>query len=122
LLAVIGVLIAGCGESGATSTIAAAATAPAVHVDPGGPKMSASRPLAGKVVGIDPGHNGRNYTDPSYLNHLIWNGREEEGCDTTGTQTDAGYTEAQFNWNAARYLQSDLKAEGAKVVLTRHSD
>ena len=24
----------------------------------------ASLPLAGKVVGIDPGHNGRNYTDP----------------------------------------------------------
>jgi N-acetylmuramoyl-L-alanine amidase len=140
LLALICVLIAGCGESGATSTITAAApavahTSPstnaaarhgrrvrAVQVDPGGPIRSASRPLAGKVVGIDPGHNGRNYTDPSYLNHLIWNGREEEGCDTTGTQTDSGYSEAQYNWNVASYLATDLKAEGAKVVLTRHSN
>jgi N-acetylmuramoyl-L-alanine amidase len=79
-------------------------------------------PLAGKVVGIDPGHNGRNYTDPSYIDHLVWNGREQETCDTTGTETDSGYTEAQFNFNVARYLAADLRDEGAKVVLTRTSN
>ena len=79
----------------------------------------ASLPLAGKVVGIDPGHNGRNYTDPGYIDHLIWNGREEEACDTTGTETAGGYTEAQFNFNVAEYLAGDLRAEGATVVLTR---
>jgi N-acetylmuramoyl-L-alanine amidase len=82
----------------------------------------AALPLAGKVVGIDPGHNGRNYTDPSYIDHLIWNGREEESCDTTGTETASGYTEARFNFNVAVYLASDLRAEGAKVVLTRTSN
>jgi N-acetylmuramoyl-L-alanine amidase len=71
------------------------------------------------VVGIDPGHNGNNYTDPTYINHLVWNGREREACDTTGTQTDAGYTEARFNWGVARYLSADLRREGARVVLTR---
>jgi N-acetylmuramoyl-L-alanine amidase len=80
---------------------------------------AASQPLAGKVVGIDPGHNGRNYEDPAYIDHLIWNGREEEGCDTTGTETDGGYTEARFNLNVASYLSADLRAEGARVVLTR---
>jgi N-acetylmuramoyl-L-alanine amidase len=85
-----------------------------------GPAPSgASLPLAGKIVGIDPGHNGRNYTDPDYIDHLIWNGREEEACDTTGTETAGGYTEAQFNFNVAEYLAGDLRAEGAKVVLTR---
>jgi N-acetylmuramoyl-L-alanine amidase len=79
-------------------------------------------PLAGKVVGIDPGHNGRNYTDPTYIDHSIWNGREYEDCDTTGTETDGGYTEAQFNFNVAEYLAADLSAEGAKVVLTRDSN
>jgi N-acetylmuramoyl-L-alanine amidase len=79
-------------------------------------------PLAGKVVGIDPGHNGRNYTDPSYINHLIWNGRELEACDTTGTQTDGGYTEAQFNFSVATLLASDLRGEGATVVMTRTSN
>lgn len=80
------------------------------------------KPLAGKVVGIDPGHNGRNYTDPSFLNRQIWNGREHEDCDTTGTETAGGYTETRFNWNVAGYLSSDLRAEGARVVLTRHSN
>lgn len=85
-------------------------------------RAGSSRPLAGKVVGIDPGHNGRNYTDPSYIDHPVWNGREWEACDTTGTETDGGYTEAQFNFDVASFLAADLRAEGAKVVLTRHSN
>jgi N-acetylmuramoyl-L-alanine amidase len=83
---------------------------------------SSARPLTGAVIGIDPGHNGRSWSDPTFLNHLIWNGRQMETCDTTGTETDGGYTEAQFNWNVAGYLRADLTAEGAKVVLTRHSN
>jgi N-acetylmuramoyl-L-alanine amidase len=82
----------------------------------------AALPLAGKVVGIDPGHNGANGRDPTRLNRKVWNGREWEGCDTTGTQTDSGYTEARYNWNVARYLQADLRRLGAKVVPTRHSN
>jgi N-acetylmuramoyl-L-alanine amidase len=81
--------------------------------------QSARLPLTGKIVGIDPGHNGRNYTDPAYLNHQIWNGREWEGCDTTGTETDGGYTEALFNFRVAGYLRADLIKDGARVVLTR---
>ncbi len=76
-------------------------------------------PLAGKVIGIDPGHNGLNYTDPAFLNHKIWNGREWEGCDTTGTRTAGGYTEARFTWNVAVYLRADLIKLGARVVMTR---
>jgi len=76
-------------------------------------------PLAGKVIGIDPGHNGLNYTSPSYLNRKVWNGREWEGCDTTGTRTAGGYTEALFTWNVATYLRADLTALGARVVMTR---
>jgi N-acetylmuramoyl-L-alanine amidase len=84
---------------------------------------AASRPpLAGKVIGIDPGHNGLNHTDPAFLSHRIWNGREWESCDTTGTQTTGGYTEARFNWNVAMDLRADLVKLGAKVVLTRTSN
>src|ERR1700730_973272 len=79
-------------------------------------------PLAGKTIGIDPGHNGLNYTDPAFLNHQIWNGREWEGCDTTGTQTAGGYTEARFNWNVATYLRADLIKMAARVVMTRTSN
>jgi N-acetylmuramoyl-L-alanine amidase len=103
----------------ARATIVAA---PAVSQTPAAAKPAPRLPLAGKVVGIDPGHNGRNYADPSFINHLIWNGREQETCDTTGTSTDGGYTEARFNFNVARYLTHDLRAEGARVVLTRTSN
>jgi N-acetylmuramoyl-L-alanine amidase len=77
------------------------------------------QPLAGKIVGIDPGHNGLNWTDAQYIDQPIWNGQEYEACDTTGTATDGGYTEAQYNFNVATYLQQDLEAEGAQVVMTR---
>jgi N-acetylmuramoyl-L-alanine amidase len=87
-----------------------------------GPSAARSLPLAGEVVGVDPGHNGRNYTDPAFIDHLIFNGRGAEACDTTGTETDQGYTEAQFNDNVASHLAADLRAEGATVVLTRHSN
>jgi N-acetylmuramoyl-L-alanine amidase len=74
------------------------------------------------VVAIDPGHNGGNFSDPSYINAPIWNGRATEACDTTGTATDAGLTEAQFNWSVALYAMAVLRAEGATVVLTRTSN
>jgi N-acetylmuramoyl-L-alanine amidase len=97
--------------------------APATHAAP--PATHAAppaAPLAGKVVGIDPGHNGGNFSDPSFINRPVWNGREEEACDTTGTETDGGYTEARFNFNVATYLRADLLREGAKVVMTRRTN
>ena len=83
------------------------------------PRRWSRLPLAGKVVGIDPGHNGLNYTSPAFLARKVWNGREWEGCDTTGTRTSGGYTEARFNWNVAVYLRADLIRMGARVVMTR---
>jgi N-acetylmuramoyl-L-alanine amidase len=80
------------------------------------------KPLAGKTIGVDPGHNGKNYTDPSYINRQIWNGREKENCNTTGTSTNGGYPEAKFTWHVARFLAEDLRASGAKVVETRHNN
>jgi N-acetylmuramoyl-L-alanine amidase len=108
-------------SASATAPAPAPATAPATATATVA-RTSARLPLAGKVVGIDPGHNGRNYTDTGFINHLIWNGRNEEACDTTGTETDGGYTEAQYNFNVATYLTADLRAEGARVVLTRDSN
>jgi N-acetylmuramoyl-L-alanine amidase len=86
---------------------------------PGRFPPTASGILDGKVVVLDPGHNGGNAAASSIISRPIWNGRDTEACDTTGTQTVTGYTEALFNWNLARYLTADLRAEGATVVLTR---
>jgi N-acetylmuramoyl-L-alanine amidase len=45
-----------------------------------------------------------------------------EACDTTGTETNGGYTEARFNFNVAVYLRAMLEREGAKVVMTRRTN
>ena len=91
-------------------------------VAPPSPGKSAARPLTGKIIGIDPGHDGGNFNDPAFINRLIWNGVAYETCDTTGTETAGGYTEAQFNFNVASDLRADLTRDGATVVMTRHSN
>jgi N-acetylmuramoyl-L-alanine amidase len=75
--------------------------------------------LVGYVIGLDPGHNGGNGADPGYINQPVWNGTGYETCDTTGTETDAGYTEAAFNFDVATRLAALLRSYGATVVLTR---
>ena len=106
--------------SGGATPLASTRPAAAHSTGPaGGTAPAAAGPLAGKIVGVDPGHNGRNYTDPAYINHLIWNGREWETCNTTGTETDSGYTEARFNFRVALFLRADLRRDGARVVMTR---
>ena len=91
-------------------------TAPAAHATA---PHTAELPLRGKIVGIDPGHNGRNYTDLAYLGWQVWNGREWESCDTTGAETNGGYAEALFNFRVAEYLRAGLIRDGARVVMTR---
>ena len=87
------------------------------------PVPSTGDSLVGQVVTIDPGHNGGNGADPSYINHLVPSGPGmAKACDTTGAETDAGYTEALFNFDVAGRLARALRAQGATVLLTRHSD
>jgi N-acetylmuramoyl-L-alanine amidase len=115
-----------------TSSLPPSTTTTTTTTGLNGPGVGAARPitlrairrgiLSGEVIAVDPGHNGENYAHPSFINHLVWNGREDEACDTTGTATDSGYTEAQFNWNVAIDLETDLRNLGASVVLTRSSN
>lgn len=81
-----------------------------------------ARPLAGIAVGLDPGHNGDNWRNPTFIDRTIWNGRAKESCDTAGTATNAGYPEAQYNWNVAVDVRRLLVALGARVVMTRSSN
>jgi N-acetylmuramoyl-L-alanine amidase len=114
---------AGAAAPAAPGTTAGAGTSPQPTASASGATgtspAGAAKPLAGKIVGIDPGHNGGNFSDPSFLAKQIWNGREMEDCDTTGTETDAGYTEARFTFRVARFLRRDLRRDGARVVMTR---
>jgi N-acetylmuramoyl-L-alanine amidase len=132
-LAVCGLALCGCGNAGASGAASAAgssrpatqgpssaaATTPAATASASPSPSPAALPLAGKIVGIDPGHDGGNFNAAATIGREIWNGTGWETCDTTGTTTDAGYTEAQFNFNVALDLRADLRRDGARVVMTR---
>lgn len=86
---------------------------PAVH--------AAEQPLAGRIIGIDAGHQLGN-GNPRFrneVNRAKFNGTISKPCNTTGTATNAGLPEATFNWRVARALAKRLRALGARVVLTR---
>ena len=76
-------------------------------------------PLAGKVVAIDPGHNPNNWKHLAQIDKPVPAGGFLKACDTTGTESANGYTEAAFNFDVATRLAHILKAAGATVVLTR---
>lgn len=90
----------------------------AAHSEP-----AATGPLVGKIIALDPGHNGHNGRHPERINKLVDAGGFKKACDTTGTATDdAKLTESGFNWKVVRLLRRDLEKQGATVVLTRKSD
>jgi N-acetylmuramoyl-L-alanine amidase len=77
------------------------------------------RPLAGRVVVLDPGHQLGNHNFPRKINRLVPAGGFKKACNTTGTATDGGYPEATFAWRVTRLVQARLERLGAKVLLTR---
>lgn len=78
--------------------------------------------LRGRTIAVDPGHNGRNWAHPQEINRLVEAGTLRKPCDTTGTATASGYTEASFTLDVALRLRRILRAAGARVVLTRRSN
>jgi N-acetylmuramoyl-L-alanine amidase len=81
-----------------------------------------AKPLAGKVIVIDPGHNGGNYRHPEVINKKVNVLTEWKPCDTTGTSTDDGYSEAAFTLDVANRMVKLLKDKGATVKLTRRTN
>ncbi len=138
-LALCGVGAVACGGAEVSDTGAAApATSPQLgrpaatqdQADASGTAVPTTRtaasetealPLTGKVVVIDPGHNGGNFRHTKEINQLVDISNQKKACDTTGTSTNDGYTEAAFTWDVSSRLAKLLKAEGATVKLTRTS-
>ncbi|WP_432857143.1 N-acetylmuramoyl-L-alanine amidase [Amycolatopsis sp. CA-161197] len=84
---------------------------------------SAGPAVTGKVVVLDPGHNGGNASHPKDINRSVPAGRGEmKPCNTTGTATNAGYSEHAFNFAVAQEVGNALAAKGIKVVYTRTND
>ncbi|MEU7087969.1 N-acetylmuramoyl-L-alanine amidase [Streptomyces achromogenes] len=111
------------------SRTASAASAPAASRGDdgkvsGSPSASSggSGALQGKVVVIDPGHNPGNFRHTAEINRQVDIGTNSKECDTTGTSTNDGYTEASFSLDLAHRLRDLLEREGATVKLTHDGD
>jgi N-acetylmuramoyl-L-alanine amidase/putative cell wall-binding protein len=82
----------------------------------------AAGPLTGKVISVDPGHNGANASHPEIISQPIWTGTGWRACATVGTTTVDGYPEHALNWDVALRVKAQLEALGAAVLMTRDSD
>ncbi|WP_329027443.1 N-acetylmuramoyl-L-alanine amidase [Streptomyces sp. NBC_00690] len=78
--------------------------------------------LAGKTVVIDPGHNPGNFRHPEEIGRLVDAGTHRKECDTTGTSTNNGYTEAEFTRDVSQRLRKLLERQGARVSFTHDGD
>lgn len=82
-----------------------------------------ARPLTGTVIVLNPGHNGGNAANPAAINRQVPAGfGQYKACDTTGTETNAGYQEHAFNWDVSLRVRTILQAHGVQVIMTRDSD
>ncbi|MGP3936785.1 N-acetylmuramoyl-L-alanine amidase [Nonomuraea sp. KM88] len=141
VLAVCGLIASACGATGSGDAAAgqaattrteeqAPSTAPAKTFHPaetaepagtagGAERAREARPLEGKVIVIDPGHNGGNYRAPKEINRQVDVLTKKKACDTTGTSTNDGYSEAAFTWDVSTRMVKILERRGATVKLTR---
>jgi N-acetylmuramoyl-L-alanine amidase len=79
--------------------------------------------LRGLTVVLNPGHNGGNAAHPDEIARLVPAGfGAYKACDTTGTETAAGYPEHAFNWDVAQRVARILRAAGVNVIMTRPDD
>ncbi len=109
-------LVAGSSWSPATAAAASATE------QRGTGSATAPRPLAGRVVVLDPGHQLGNSRFPRQTGRLVPAGGFRKACNSTGTSTNAGLAEATFVWRVSQQLRRRLERLGARVVLTRTSN
>lgn len=112
-------------SSPTTGTDDADAKEPGKPPSPAGSSTSrpaASGPLKGKVVVIDPGHNPGNFRHTSEINRQVDIGTNSKECDTTGTSTNDGYTEARFTLDLSHRIRTLLEKQGATVKFTQDGD
>ena len=100
----------------------ASPTTSAVAAKP--PTSPAPLPVpTGTVIVLNPGHNGGNAANAAAINRQVPAGfGEYKACDTTGTETNAGYSEHAFNWDVSLRVRALLQSRGVHVIMTRSND
>ena len=81
---------------------------------------AAASDVAGRIVFLDPGHNGAN--DASINNQVPTGRGGTKECQTTGTTTDSGYPEHSFNWDVVLRIRAELSQYGVRTAMSRGND
>jgi N-acetylmuramoyl-L-alanine amidase len=103
----------------ALASAAAVATHPTAVAGSQAAPAASLEPLKGLTVGIDPGHNGGNFSHPTEINRLVPAGGFHKACDTTGTASRGGYREATYTLDVAKRLRKIVEGAGGTVIMTR---
>jgi N-acetylmuramoyl-L-alanine amidase len=76
--------------------------------------------LAGKIVFLDPGHNGAN--DASISRQVPTGRGGTKECQTSGTTTNSGFPEHTFNWDVVLLIRQALTQYGVRTAMSRGDD
>ncbi|MEV0484520.1 N-acetylmuramoyl-L-alanine amidase [Streptomyces sp. NPDC050508] len=112
----------GDGPGGAAAGVSSSAPTSPAATSSNDDKPPNPSSLRGKVVVIDPGHNVTNFQHTAQINRKVNIGTNWKECDTTGTSTNAGYSEAQFTTDVSHRLKALLEKQGVTVKLTHDGD
>ncbi|WP_231645347.1 Rv3717 family N-acetylmuramoyl-L-alanine amidase [Mycolicibacterium mengxianglii] len=84
------------------------------------PAAAAPTNVAGKIVFLDPGHNGAN--DGSISRQVATGRGGTKDCQASGTSTDDGYPEHSFAWETTLRIRQALNALGVRTAMSRGND
>ncbi|MGK2879593.1 MAG: Rv3717 family N-acetylmuramoyl-L-alanine amidase [Mycobacterium sp.] len=84
--------------------------------------VAAAQPtsVAGKIVFLDPGHNGVNNSANSVQVPTGRGGTKD--CQASGTSSDGGLTEHAFTWDTVLRIKQALMALNVRVAMSRGDD
>lgn len=89
-------------------------------VSPAGDVRAAPSPIAGKIVFLDPGHNGAN--DDSISRQVPTGRGGTKDCQASGTSTEDGYPEHTFAWDTTLRIRQALTKLGVRTAMSRGND
>ncbi|CAN5300381.1 Rv3717 family N-acetylmuramoyl-L-alanine amidase [soil metagenome] len=84
------------------------------------PAAAAPANIAGKIVFLDPGHNGAN--DASISRQVPTGRGGTKDCQASGTSTPNGYAEHAFTWETTLRIRQALNALGVRTAMSRGND